>query len=97
MITFLALLGIAVAISGLMAFVFFWPMALVHLRDRHRPLLDSFGGFAFASPAALQWLAAGRYRTLRDPGLSGLCTPARLSLFSIIAGLVASAILFAFA
>ena len=97
MITFFALLGIAIAISGFTAFIFFWPMALVHVRDRHLALLDSFGGFAFASPAALQWLASGRYRALADPGLDGLATPARLSLFSIIAGLVASAILFALA
>jgi hypothetical protein len=94
-LTFLALLGIAIAISGLMAFVFFWPMALVHLRDRHAGLLASFGAFAFASPQALQWLLAGRYRALSDAGLDGLCTPARLSLFSILFGLVASAILFA--
>ena len=93
MLTFLALLGVAVAISGLMAFVFFWPMALVHLRDRHRAQLQSFGSFAFADPGALRWLATGRYRALRDPSLNGLCTPAMLSLWSIALSLAASGIL----
>jgi hypothetical protein len=93
---FLALLGIAIAISGAMAFVFFWPMSLVHLRDRHGELLASFGPAAFVSPAALGWLVSGRYRALADRSLNGLCTPARLAFFSIAFGLVASAILFAF-
>ena len=93
MLTFLALLGVAVAISALMAFVFFWPMALVHLRDRHRALLDSFGSFAFADPGALRWLATGRYRELRDPGLNGLCTPAMLALWAMWLSLAASGVL----
>jgi hypothetical protein len=93
MLTFLALLGVAVAISALMAFVFFWPMALVHLRDRHGETLRAFGGFAFADPGALRWLATGRYRDLRDPALNGLCTPAMLSLWSIALSLAASGIL----
>ena len=93
MLTFLALLGVAVAISGLMAFVFFWPMALVHLRDRHGEKLRAFGSFAFADPGALRWLLAGRYRALRDPSLNGLATPARLSLWSIVLSLAASGVL----
>lgn len=91
---FLALICIAIAISGAMAFVFFWPMALVHLRDRHAPLHASFGDFAFASPAALNWLLRGRYRALRDGGLDGLATPAFLALWSTIAALVLSGVLF---
>ena len=35
MILFLALCFIGVAIAGFSAFVIFWPLALVHLRDRH--------------------------------------------------------------
>ena len=93
MLTFLALLGVAVAISGLMAFVFFWPMALVHLRDRHGALHASFGDFAFASPAALAWLLRGRYRSLRDAGLDGLATPAFLALWSTLIALLASGVL----
>lgn len=91
---FLALICIAVAISGAMAFAFFWPMALVHLRDRHGALHASFGEFAFASPAALNWLLRGRYRSLRDGGLSGLATPAFLALWSTILALVASGVLY---
>jgi hypothetical protein len=92
-LTFLALVAIAVAISGVMAFVFFWPMALVHLRDRHTAQLARFGAAAFASPLALQWLLSGRYRELADPALDGLCTPARLSLWSVILALVAAGLL----
>lgn len=91
---FLALVCIAVAISGAMAFAFFWPMALVHLRDRHGALHASFGEFAFASPAALVWLLRGRYRRLRDVGLSGLATPAFLALWSMILALVAAGVLY---
>lgn len=97
MLTFLALIGVAVAISGAMAFVFFWPMALVHLRDRHRARLESFGGFAFAAPAALGWLLRGGYRELADPSLDGLCTPARLALWAIILSLLAAGVLVLFA
>lgn len=97
MVTFLALLGVAVAISGFMAFVFFWPMALVHLRDRHRETLRGFGSFAFADPGALRWLMSGRYRQLRDASLNGLCTPAMLSLWSIVVSLAAAGVLALFA
>lgn len=90
---FLALTSLAVAISGLLAFVLFWPMALVHLRDRHPELLRSFGGFAFASPAALGWLLGARYRTLTDRSLNGLATPARLALWCTIFALVTAGVL----
>jgi len=93
MLTFLALLAVAVAISGVMAFVFFWPMALVHLRDRHRERLAGFGAFAFADPGALHWLLRGRYRELRDPALDGLCTPAMLALWSVLVSLAAAGVL----
>jgi len=93
MLTFLALLAVAVAISGVMAFVFFWPMALVHLRDRHRDTLAGFGSFAFADPGALRWLLAGRYRQLRDRSLDGLCTPAMLAAWSVLVSLAAAGVL----
>jgi ABC-type transport system involved in cytochrome c biogenesis permease subunit len=96
-ITFLALLGVAIAISGAVAFVFFWPMALVHLRDRHAARLQSFGAAAFVAPAAIVWLLSGRYRELADPALNGLATPARLSLWSVIFSLIAAALLALFA
>lgn len=93
MLTFLALVSLAVAISGAMAFAFFWPMALVHLRDRHAATLGGFGSFAFAAPPALGWLLLGRYRALQDRSLDGLCTPARLALWSVIVGLAACGLL----
>ena len=90
---FLALISLAVAISGAMAFVFFWPMTLVHLRDRHLSIKDSFGGMAFSSPAALGWLLTAKYRTLADPSLNGLATPARISLICTLLALLGSGVL----
>ena len=90
---FLALTSLAVAISGLLAFALFWPMALVHLRDRHPEVLRRFGAFAFASPPALRWLLAAHYRTLADRSLNGLATPARLALWCTILALAISGVL----
>ena len=82
MITF-SLLGVAFAITGLMAFVFFWPMTLVHLRDRHIKVHAQLGAITIA---ALGWLLAGRYRELHDPALDSLGTPARLALIVFLLG-----------
>lgn len=90
---FLALISLAVAISGAMAFVFFWPMTLVHLRDRHPAVRQGFGGMAFSSTAALGWLLAGKYRALTDPSLNGLATPARIALICTLLALFASGVL----
>ena len=90
---FLALISLAVAISGAMAFVFFWPMTLVHLRDRHLAVKEGFGGMAFTSTVALGWLLTGKYRTLTDPSLNGLATPARISLICTLLALMASGLL----
>ena len=83
-----ALLGLAIAITGGMGFAFFWPMTLVHLRDRHpdaHALLVNGGAL---SPASLLWLLAGRFRTVNDPGLNGLATPGRIALVVLLFGLV---------
>ena len=56
MILFLALLFFALAIAGATAFVIFWPLALVHLRDRHPDAKARLGSGAFLRPAALWWL-----------------------------------------
>lgn len=99
MILFFALIGIAVAISGLLGFLFFWAMAQVHLRDR----LESPGaaatlpGLGFAAPRSIAWLLAGRYRDLGDRALDGLALPAQVCLWSAIAGLAAAAALVAMA
>jgi len=93
MLLFFALLCLAFAIAGATAFVIFWPLTLVHVRDRHPALLSQLGEGAFLRPSALVWLLAGRYRAVRDPGLSGLATPARLSLLSILFGLIVGGIL----
>lgn len=93
MILFLALLSLALAIAGATAFVIFWPLALVHLRDRHPGVHAGLGPFAFLHPGALGWLLSGRYRAAGDPNLSGLATPARLSLMTIIGGLAMAAAL----
>ena len=53
---FLALLFVATAIAGFTAFVIFWPLTLVHIRDRHPEITAQLGTGAFLKPAALAWL-----------------------------------------
>jgi hypothetical protein len=93
MILFFALLFIATAIAGACAFVIFWPLALVHVRDRQPGIAAQLGHGAFLKPSALAWLLRGGYREVKDPSLSGLATPARIALMVIIAGLVAAGLL----
>jgi len=93
MILFFALLFVAFAIAGATAFMIFWPLTLVHVRDRHPALQASLGPVAFASPVALGWLLRRRYRAAADRNLNGLATPAYLSLMAIITGLIAAGIL----
>lgn len=87
MILFFALLFVAAAIAGASAFVIFWPLALVHLRDRHPDVRATLGDGAFIRPDALGWLLAGHYRAVRDPQFTGLATPARVALLVIVIGL----------
>jgi hypothetical protein len=93
MTLFFALVFFSVAIAGFCALVIFWPLTLVHLRDRQPDLHRKFGRTAFFSPAALWWLLNGGYRDVTDRNLSGLATPARVSLATIILGLSAAGIL----
>ena len=57
MILFFALLFVACAIAGASAFVIFWPLALVHVRDRHPAIAAELGTGAFLKPSALAWLS----------------------------------------
>lgn len=91
MILFFALLFVAFAIAGATAFVIFWPLTLVHIRDRHPAMQDELGRGAFAKPSALGWLLRRRYREADDRNLNGLATPAFLSLMTIIGGLAFAA------
>lgn len=93
MILFFALLFVATAIAGATAFVIFWPLTLVHIRDRHPQIKAQLGQGAFLNPSALHWLLAGGYRSTPDRSLSGLATPARISLMVIILGLVLAGLL----
>jgi len=93
MILFFALLFVALAIAGATAFVIFWPLSLVHIRDRHPALQQQLGPAAFASPTALGWLLRRQYRAANDRNLNGLATPAFISLVAIIAGLIFAALL----
>ena len=93
MILFFALLSLALAIAGATAFAIFWPLALVHLRDRHPDVHARLGPGAFLHPGALGWLLAGGYRSTGDSNLSGLATPARISLMTIIGGVLLAALL----
>jgi hypothetical protein len=97
MVLFFALLFVAGAIAGATAFAIFWPLALVHVRDRHPDVAAQLGAGAFLKPSALSWLLRGGYRASRDPGLSGLATPARLSLIAILGGLAMAGLLWLWA
>jgi hypothetical protein len=92
-ILFFALLFVAAAIAGFTAFVIFWPLTLVHIRDRHPEITAQLGAGAFLKPAALAWLLSGRYRESRDNSLSGLATPAKISLLVIFGGLACAGLL----
>lgn len=97
MILFFALIGVAIAISGVLGFLFFWAMAQVHLRDRQAALSQSLPGIGFVSPRALAWLLSGSYRRLADKGLDGLALPAQVCLWAAILGLLAAGALVAVA
>ncbi len=93
MTLFFALCFVGVAIAGFSAFVIFWPLTLVHIRDRHPALSDRFGTGAFLRPDALRWLLGRDYRQSRDRSLTGLAAPAWLSLLTLLAGLGMAALL----
>ena len=93
MILFFALCFIGVAIAGLSAFLIFWPLTLVHIRDRHPALAANFGEGAFLKPHALRWLLARDFTAIDDRSLSGLATPAWVSLLTLLAGLGMAALL----
>ncbi|MGJ7901059.1 hypothetical protein [Lysobacter sp. 1R34A] len=93
MILFLALTFVGIAISALCAFAIFWPLALVHLRDRHPALRGELGEAAFVDPSAWRWLLRQRYRVAGDRNLDGLATPARVSLLIVFASLACSGLL----
>ena len=93
MILFLALCRVGVAIAGFSAFVIFWPLTLIHLRDRHPALHATFGAGAFLGTTPLRWLLSRQYGALRDPSLSGLATPARVSLLTLLVGAATAAAL----
>lgn len=93
LILFFALTAFATSIAGATAFVIFWPLTLVHIRDRHPPITAILGEGAFLKPVALWWLLRGGYRSTPDTSLSGLATPARISLLVILGGIVMGGIL----
>src|SRR5690606_27167157 len=59
LVLFLALLFVASAIAGATAFVIFWPLTLVHIRDRHAQIKRELGESLFLKPEALWWLLRG--------------------------------------
>ncbi|MEO5962667.1 MAG: hypothetical protein ABIP87_04440 [Thermomonas sp.] len=92
-ILFLALTAFATAIAGATAFVIFWPLALVHIRDRRPEITAILGEGAFLKPRALLWLLRAEYRGNPDRNMTGLTTPARISLLVILFGLAAGGLL----
>ncbi len=93
MLLFFALCLVGVAIAGATAYIIFWPLSLVHLRDRHPAVRERLGEGAFLKPRVMWWLLGGEYRETRDPTFTGLATPARLALSTVILSLAASGIL----
>jgi hypothetical protein len=87
MVLFFALCFVGVAIAGFSAFLIFWPLTLVHVRDRHPALASEFGEGAFLKPGCLRWLLAGGFKAIADRSLSGLATPARIALLVMLGGL----------
>lgn len=97
LVMFAALCFIGVAIGGITAFVIFWPLSLVHLRDRHPVAREALGEGAFLGRRALAWLLSGRYREVRDTQFTGLATPARIAAIVILLALAMSALLWLWA
>lgn len=90
MVLFFALCFVGVAVGGLTALAIFWPLSLVHIRDRHPEVAARLGPGAFYRPTALAWLLRGGYRETGDRNLSGLATPARVSLLTLLGGLASA-------
>ncbi|QNP40804.1 hypothetical protein [Lysobacter solisilvae (ex Woo and Kim 2020)] len=95
MILFFALVFVAAAITGACAFMIFWPLSLVHIRDRHPEIGARLGPGAFLNPTALGWLLRRGYIAANDRNLTGLASPARTSLLTIIIALVLAGLLWA--
>ena len=93
LVLFLALSAFAMAIAGATALLIFWPLTLVHVRDRHPAIADAFGPGAFLNPKALWWVLGGAYRATGDRSLSGLATPTRVSLLVILFGVAMGGLL----
>ena len=93
MLLFFALCLVGVAIAGFSAFVIFWPLTLEHIRDRHADWSAAWGEGAFLKPQALRWLLGQGYRSQADASLSGLATPARISLIVMLGALALSGLL----
>lgn len=93
MMLFLALALVGVAVGGATAFVIFWPLTLVHIRDRHPAIAAELGEGAFLKPKALWWLLRRRYRAYPDRALSGLATPSWISLLVILDGVAMGGVL----
>ena len=91
----ISLLFVATAIAGACAFVIFWPLALVHIRDRHPAIGQQLGAGAFLNPTALGWLLRRGYADANDRNLTGLASPARISLLTIIIALILAGLLWA--
>lgn len=96
MTLFFALCFVGVTIAGLSAFLIFWPLTLIHIRDRHPALAAEFGTGAFIKPESLRWLLARGFTGVADRSLSGLATPARIALLVMLGGLGMALLLWLF-
>ncbi|MFC4727582.1 hypothetical protein [Coralloluteibacterium thermophilus] len=83
---FIMLSGLAIAISGALCFLLFWPLVYVHLRDR-QPAERATLGSGPLTGTAVAWFLLGRFRRIGDRGLSGLAAPAQAGLWVSLFGL----------
>lgn len=78
---FILLFTTGLAVTGVAGYLIFGPLSFVQARDRGiRP-----GAHAFA-PGFLSWITLGRFRSTRDPAITGLATPAQILVWCAVLG-----------
>ena len=85
-------------VTSVSAFAFLVSCAALQLAfpgDRHPSIGQQLGAGAFLNPTALGWLLRRGYADANDRNLTGLASPARISLLTIIIALILAGLLWA--
>jgi hypothetical protein len=88
---FLLLFSTGLAISGITGYLIFGPLTYRQSCDHGIRV----GSHAFA-PSFMGWILVGRFRSTRDPSITGLATPAQLLGWCTLIGSLLSAIVLVF-